>query len=30
MHLKIQDICGIGVNMTERLNKAAISIMYEL
>jgi len=30
MHLKIQDICGIGVNMTDRLNKAGISTMHEL
>ena len=30
MHLKIQDISGISVNMAERLNKARISNMHEL
>ena len=30
LHLKIQDICGVGVNMTKRLNDAGIETMPQL
>ena len=30
LHLKIQDICGIGVNMVKRLNEAGIETMPQL
>lgn len=30
LHLKIQDICGVGANMTKRLNDAGIMTMPEL
>lgn len=30
LHLKIQDICGIGINMAKRLNEAGIDTMPQL
>ena len=30
LHLKIQDICGIGINMAKRLNEAGIVTMPQL